>query len=197
MPVTTPPQRPDIARDLIIRSTRAREYRRRLHRGQASDSEISLGQHVDHANGQVLRRLVSAHGWPGRRLVSEAGAKAAWQLALYADSLQDFQRLALRLLATAVEHGEATVQQWAHLYDRCSINAGDPQLYGTQRRLGPAEVETPPIRDREDLDARRASVGLPPFRPTQPAVRLRPGCGPETLPAGGAPTGRVLVGATV
>ncbi|MCC2275452.1 hypothetical protein LKL35_08455 [Streptomyces sp. ET3-23] len=193
--MTTPPQRPDIARDLINRATMAREHRSKLLRGLLSEAEISMGRHIDHVNAQVLRRIVSAHGWPGRSLVGEDGAEAAWQLALHADTVPDFQRLALRLLTTAVEHGEATIQQWAHLHDRCSINAGHAQLYGTQHRLGPAGVATLPIREREHLDARRAAVGLPPFTTAQRAVRLRHGREPDTGAADRAETERATTGA--
>ncbi|WP_414169170.1 DUF6624 domain-containing protein [Streptoverticillium reticulum] len=193
--MTTPPQRPDIARDLINRATTAREHRSKLLRGLLSEAEISMGLHIDHANALVLRRVMGANGWPGRSLVGEDGAEAAWQLALRADTLPDFQRLALRLLTTAVEHGEATIQQWAHLHDRCSINAGHAQLYGTQHRLGPDGVEALPIREPEHLDARRVTVGLPPFTAAQHAVRLRHGREPETGVADRAETERVATGA--
>lgn len=171
--MTTEPQRPDIARDLLDRAEKAREYRGRLARGQLSDAEIDMGRHNDHANAQVLRRVITDHGWPGRSLVGEEAAKAAWQIALRADHVPDLQRLVLRLMDTAVKHGEATIQQWAHLHDRCSINSGTAQTYGTQHRLGPDGVEILPVRDPEHLDARRASVGLPPFATARETLRRR------------------------
>ncbi|MFD7407991.1 DUF6624 domain-containing protein [Streptomyces sp. NPDC059866] len=180
----TQPQRPDIARDLISRAERARDYHSRLARGLLSQSEIDMGRHHDHANAQVLRRIVGEHGWPGRSLVGEDGAEAAWQLALQADHLADFQRLALRMLATAVERGEAPIQQWAHLHDRCAVNAGQPQLYGTQHRRGPTGVDTLLTQDPEHLDARRASVGLPPHASAHEALRHRHGREPETEQSG-------------
>ncbi|WP_274558099.1 DUF6624 domain-containing protein [Streptomyces spiramyceticus] len=178
--MTTKPHRPDIARDLLARAEAARQYRSKFTRGQLSQLEIDMGRHGDHSNASVLRRVVEKHGWPGRSLVGEYAADAAWQIALHADQETDFQRLALRLIATAVERGEATIQQWAHLYDRCCINAGQRQVYGTQHRYGDAGVEVLPVREPEHLDARRASVGLPPFATAHEAVRRRHAREPET-----------------
>lgn len=171
--MTTEPQRPDIARDLLDRAEKAREYRGRLARGQLSDAEIDMGRHNDHANAKVLRRVIADHGWPGRSLVGEEAATAAWQIALQADHVPDLQRLVLRLMDTAVKHGEATIQQWAHLHDRCSINAGTAQVYGTQYLIGPSGVEALPIRGPEHLDARRAKVGLRPLAEAHEALRRR------------------------
>lgn len=177
------PHRPDIARTLLERAATAREVHSKLSRGLLSQAEIAQGCHADHANAQYLRRIVGEHGWPGRSLVGDVAAAAAWQIVLRSDHLPDFQRLALRLMATAVERGEATIQQWAHLHDRCNINAGAAQLYGTQYRLGPKGAEILPIREPEKLDARRVSVGLVPFAAAQEALRRRQTREPETGPA--------------
>ncbi|GAA1919737.1 DUF6624 domain-containing protein [Streptantibioticus ferralitis] len=180
--MTTEPRRPDIACDLLARAEQAREHWYQLVRTRPSDVQTNLGRHLDHANAAVLRRIVADHGWPGRSLVGEDAAKAAWEIALRADHLRDFQRLALRLLSTAVERGEAPIQQWAHLHDRCSVNAGAVQLYGTQYRTGPHGPEVLPVRDTRQLDARRASVGLPPFAAARDALRRRHEPGPEADP---------------
>lgn len=111
--MTTQPQRPDLARTLVDRAERARAHRALLVCGLLSPTEINMERHVDRADAQVLRRIVTDHGWPGKTLVGEHGAKAAWHLALHADHDLDLQQLALGLLAGAVEEGEATIQQWA------------------------------------------------------------------------------------
>ncbi|MGQ4490862.1 DUF6624 domain-containing protein [Streptomyces sp. SAS_281] len=173
--MTTEPQRPDIARDLLDRESTAREYRSKLARAELSEAEAAMGRHIDHANAQILRRVMADHGWPGKSLVGEEAAEAAWQIVLHADHLPDFQRLALRTMATAVERGEAAIQQWAHLHDRANINSGHRQIYGTQYRYGPAGIESLPIHEPEHLDARRASVGLPPFSAALADVQRRHG----------------------
>ncbi|MET9553617.1 DUF6624 domain-containing protein [Streptomyces sp. NPDC006645] len=168
-----PPLRPDIRRDLVARAEAARRHYAHLTRGRLDRSDIDRVRHGDFANARLLRRVVAEHGWPGRTLVGDDGADAAWLIALYADVEPELQRRALRLLATAVERGEAAIQQWAHLYDRCSVNAGKRQLYGTQYQHGPAGMTVLPILGPAGLDNRRASVGLPPFAVAHEALRRR------------------------
>ncbi|MGN5380959.1 DUF6624 domain-containing protein [Streptomyces lasalocidi] len=66
------------------------------------------------------------------------------------------------------------MQQWAHLRDRCSVNAGQPQVFGTQHCRGPARhTDAADAQDPDHLDARRASVGLPPHAVACEALRQR------------------------
>lgn len=192
----TPPLRPDIACVLVDRAQAARRHHANLTRGRLERSDIDRVRHGDFANARLLRRLVNEHGWPGRTLVGDAGADAAWLIALYADVEPELQRRALRLLATAVERGEAMIQQWAHLYDRCSINTGKRQLYGTQYQQGPAGMTVLPVLEPAGLDNRRASVGLPPFAVAHEALRRRhlrepesdgSDAGPDEVPSGKVP----------
>ncbi|MFJ5029522.1 DUF6624 domain-containing protein [Streptomyces sp. NPDC088560] len=169
----TQPQRPDLARALLDRAERARAHRALLVRGLLSPTEIDMERHVDRADAQVLRRILTEHGWPGASLVGEGGAEAAWHLALHADHDPDLQQMALGLLAAAVEDGEAKIQQWAHLLDRCAVNASQPQVFGTQHSRGPAGIQLLPTRDPEHLDSRRASVGLAPHATVYDALRQR------------------------
>ncbi|OIK08104.1 DUF6624 domain-containing protein [Streptomyces monashensis] len=178
--MTTQPQRPDLAQTLVDRAERARAHRSLLVRGLLSPTEIDMERHVDRADAQVLRRIVTNHGWPGKTLVGEDGAEAAWHLALHADHDPALQQLALGLLASAVEEGEATIQQWAHLRDRCSVNAGQPQVFGTQHCRSLAGIQMLPTQDPDHLDARRASVGLPPHAVAYEALRQRHRREPES-----------------
>ncbi|WP_179022898.1 DUF6624 domain-containing protein [Streptomyces sp. IMTB 2501] len=178
--MTTQPQWPDLARTLVARDERARAHRALLVRGLLSPTEIDMERHVDRADAQVLRRIVRAHGWPGKTLVGEDGAEAAWHLALHADYDPDLQQLALGLLVSAVEEGGATIQQWAHLRDRCSVSAGQPKVFGTQHCRSPAGIQMLPTQDPDHLDARRASVGLPPHYVACEALRQRHRREPES-----------------
>ncbi|MFI9582652.1 DUF6624 domain-containing protein [Streptomyces sp. NPDC052236] len=182
------PQRPDIARDLLA-GVQAAERNWHLpvaERAKATAAEISTMRHLDRANAHVLRRIVLTHGWPGRSLVGEEAARAAWLIALHADDDPAFQLSALRLINEAVRHGEATLQQWAHLYDRCCVHQGRPQLYGTQHRYGPAGLVPHPIAEPHNLDARRASVGLPPYAERAERIRRHHTGHPTTDPPGPA-----------
>ncbi|MYV68254.1 hypothetical protein GT043_20425 [Streptomyces sp. SID2131] len=171
--ITHDARRPDIAQELIVRAARANEYWSRLVRGQLSGTEIGRGRRADFANAEVLRQITDAHGWPGWALVGEAGASAAWRIALRADNKPPYQRHAEQLMYRAVLLGEASVRQWAHLHDRCALQRGAAQVYGTQYRNGPSGPERELVWDSGALDARRAEVGLPPATTALENLRRR------------------------
>jgi hypothetical protein len=51
-------------------------------------------QAVDAANTARMKRIVAERGWPGRSLVGDDGAQAAWLLVQHADHDPAFQRVA-------------------------------------------------------------------------------------------------------
>ncbi len=118
---------------------------------------------VDADNTGWLVELVTTQGWPRLSEVGEEAATNAWLLAQHADMQPEQQRMFHRLMAAAVEVGEAEAKYFAYLEDRVRVNSGRPQLYGTQfvdngQGLGPR-----PIEDRDGLAARRAAAGMEPF----------------------------------
>jgi hypothetical protein len=116
---------------------------------------------IDVANSDRLRAIIAEHGWPGRALVGDEGAEAAWLIAQHADHQLDFQREALGLLERAVHCGDAPASHLAYLTDRVRMNEGRPQLFGTQVGDITNGVASPwPIEDEEHVDQRRASAGL-------------------------------------
>ncbi|MFD4374819.1 DUF6624 domain-containing protein [Streptomyces sp. NPDC058486] len=158
----TSPRSPNLARELIARAKQSDEHWARLARLPPGDEQVGADRHIDHTNAEVLARAIADHGWPDVPLVGEGGAKAAWKLALRADTRADLQRLAYRVMYAAVKRGTASKRHWAHLYDRCLLGAGRPQFYGTQYRLGSSGPELEPVSEPDtDLDARRAALGLP------------------------------------
>jgi len=167
------PQRPDLARELIARATESATHRAKRVRDQLDAVQLGQGRHTDHANTNVLRRILAEHDWPGHRLVGPDAARAAWSIALHSDDEPDFQRAATILLERAVQAGDALIQHWAHLHDRALITNGHAQEYGTQLLLRTDGIELCPLRAPESLDERRAGVGLPPITAALEAVRRR------------------------
>ncbi|MFE4212260.1 DUF6624 domain-containing protein [Streptomyces sp. NPDC056844] len=167
------PLRPDIARELIDRATKAAARRDKRVRNHLDSVQLGQHRHADHADTKVLRRILAEHDWPGHRLVGPDGARAAWSLALHADDAPDFQRAATTLLERAVQEDDARIQHWAHLYDRALINSGRSQEFGTQLVLIAAKVELCPLRVAGSLDQLRDSVGLPPIAVALETVRRR------------------------
>ncbi|MFD7161372.1 DUF6624 domain-containing protein [Kribbella sp. NPDC059898] len=119
---------------------------------------------IDHDNTAWLATIIASGGWPRISDVGEQGATAAWILAQHSDDAPAVQREFHQHMAAAAACGEAEPRLLAYLEDRIRVNAGRPQLYGTQFiTVGNGEPQPRPIHDRESLDQRRASVGLEPF----------------------------------
>lgn len=111
------------------------------------------------ANANRLAAIIDEFGWPGRSLVGDDGAEAAWLIAQHAISLPGFMRRCVELVKAA------DVPRWhfAYLDDRIATFEGRPQRYGTQ--LDDAGMPLP-LADAERVNAWRAEVGLPPIKQT-------------------------------
>ncbi|MEU4176361.1 DUF6624 domain-containing protein [Streptomyces sp. NPDC026589] len=165
--------RPDIARELIDRATKAATRRAGRVRDHLDGVRLGQGRHSDHADANWLRRILAEYGWPGNRLVGPDAARAAWSIALHSDDQPDFQRTATILLERAAKAGDARMDHWAHLHDRALITNGRAQEYGTQLLLNHDGVTLCPLRAPESVDERRATVGLPPITVALEAVCRR------------------------
>lgn len=170
---TPSPIRIDIASDLLRRENLAKTVRA-LPFGKRTDEQSAELRSTNRANTQMLRRVLSDHGWPGVPLVGADAARAAWLIALRSDDAE-FQSVVLAALAEAVIAGEAEPAWWAHLYDRSCALTGVKQWFGTQFRNGPDSIEVYPVDDPENLDARRAMYGLEPHADKLNALRQRLG----------------------
>lgn len=131
--------------------------------GRLTREQQAEWERIDEANTMWLSDLVDAHGWPGKSLVGEDGANAAWLFAQHADRHPQLQGKFLDLLRAAVAAGEASVTNLAYMEDRVRVAEGRPQLYGTQFTGVVVRYEPFPIEDEEHVDERRASVGLGPL----------------------------------
>ncbi len=113
----------------------------------------------DAANRQRLKEIIQEHGWPGKSLVGADGANAAWLVVQHSDADVAFQRECLALMEAAPE-GEVSPQDVAYLTDRVLVNEGKKQRYGTQMGMN---FKPRPIEDPDNVDKRRAEIGLPPL----------------------------------
>lgn len=151
-----------LARELIAMTDKDRE----LQAGALADDFAAQLRYrrVTVRNGDRLAAILDEHGWPTAALVGAEAARRAWLVAQHADRQLDLQRRALALLEEAVAAGDAEAAQLAMLRDRVLVNEGHPQRYGTQIAGVDGGAPVPwPCESPEDLDARRAEVGLEPF----------------------------------
>jgi hypothetical protein len=137
------------------------------------DEVAAEWQRIDEGNTRWLAELIAAHGWPGEAVAGADGAAASWLLAQHADGDPVQQRAFLDALRDAVGRGEASAAHLAYLEDRVRVNAGQPQLYGTQFTVTGGELEPCPIDDQERLDQCRAQAGLEPFADYQARMRAK------------------------
>ena len=159
--------------ELIAAARRDLEVRARL----LQSGDLSAGYHpemeaVHLENAALLERVIDAIGWPGRKLLGDEGAAAAFLILQHAISRPDLQRRGLALMLEAIPQGEANALDAAYLSDRIAVFEGGAQTFGTQfdwdasGQLSPA-----PIRGEAEVDERRASVGLPPKAATIAEMR--------------------------
>ncbi|MGH7549961.1 MAG: DUF6624 domain-containing protein [Gemmatimonadota bacterium] len=147
---------------LLAMARRDREVRAELVRS----GELSEGYHprmetVHEENGHRLEEILDERGWPGRSLVGEDGAEAAWLLAQHAIAMPALMRRARDLVEAAVAAREAEPWMYAYLDDRIRSFEGRPQRYGTQFDWDAEGRMRPlPIEDPEGIDERRSAVGL-------------------------------------
>jgi hypothetical protein len=118
-------------------------------------------QEIHERNAKRLLAILNLHGWPGRDLVGESAAEAAWLVVQHAIGSPSLQRRALSLLKTAAATADAPLVQAAMLEDRIRSNEGSGQRYGTQLDWDEHGQLSPlPIEDEPNVDVRRAEVGL-------------------------------------
>jgi hypothetical protein len=118
---------------------------------------------VDSANVRRLDEIIARHGWPSPAMVGAEASMAAFLVLQHADSAT--QERHLPLLRQAAARGQIAPSHLATLEDRVLMHRGQKQRYGTQLRTDPTtgRLALWPVEDEAGVDARRASVGLPPL----------------------------------
>jgi hypothetical protein len=119
---------------------------------------------VHNRNARSLESIITEHGWPGRTLVGEDGAHAAWRIVQHAIGLPEFQRRCLPILRTAAEASDIDPAFPAFLEDRICFFERRPQRFGTQFDWDEQGQMSPwTLADPEHVDELRRSVGLGPL----------------------------------
>lgn len=134
------------------------------HRGAGSGKGWwTLQEPLDKENIIRLEELLETREWP---LISEVGEDAAIAAFLVVQHAGiEYQKKYLPVVRERYEQGEAKGGWVAMLTDRIRVRQGEPQLYGTQSRMDEAtgKVELYPIEGPEQVNARRAALGMKPL----------------------------------
>lgn len=143
---------------------------------------------TDARNLRRLKEIVEKYGWPTYAMVGEDGARAAWLLAQHADRDTGFQREVLELMEPLVDSGQASMKDYAYLYDRTHY----PQRFGTQGTCTSREEWRPfEIDDLAGLAERRRKAGMPAI--AEYAAMFKEMCAKSYNPAAIAPKSRQTI----
>jgi hypothetical protein len=137
----------------------------------------SLASHRSHTNGyppqmkavhdrnaKRLNEIIQQHGWPGKSMVGEDAAHAAWLILQHAIAHPQLQRRCFPLLIKQVEAGEITPVEMAMFEDRIRCFEGRPQRFGTQFDWDEQLLMSPlKMDDAKLVDERRKQIGLRPM----------------------------------
>jgi tetratricopeptide (TPR) repeat protein len=119
---------------------------------------------ADSINLQKIEAIIAEHGYPGKSLVGNRLANATFLVIQHADL--EIQEKYLPILQAAADKGELRKSSLALLIDRIEMRNDRPQIYGSQviRNEETGNLEPYTIKDPEQVDKRRAEVGLGPLK---------------------------------
>ena len=117
---------------------------------------------IDADNTAWLKNIVTKQGWVNYSDVGIDGGDAAWLMVQHADADPSFQWQCLDLM-TGLPRDEVSQESVAYLTDRVLIKEGKKQIYGTQFVVRDGEWVPAELDDVENVDTRRAELGLPPL----------------------------------
>lgn len=117
----------------------------------------------DSINLLQVEEILDTRGWLGEDCVGEKGSWALFLVIQHADL--EVQEKYIPSLKLAVAEGKASAANLALMEDRIAVRKGEPQIYGSQvgNDSGTNQSFIFPIMNPENLDKRRAEVGLPPY----------------------------------
>lgn len=76
--------------------------------------------------------MFTKYGFMGFDKVGKDGSYHFWLIVQHCDKYPAFQKKVLKAMDREVKRGNANPNNYAYLYDRVKINAGEKQLFGTQ-----------------------------------------------------------------
>jgi hypothetical protein len=153
---------PALAAELIEMGRQDQAIRRGHNPDKPDPAYVKRMQQEDRAREQRLGAIIDAKGWPLISMVGYEAAGSAWTVAQHASPA--FLKRCLPLMQAAGEKLEINPQHLALSIDRVRVEAGKPQVYGSQLHVGKGgKMEPDRIEDRERVDERRAAMGMEPL----------------------------------
>jgi hypothetical protein len=116
---------------------------------------------TDSVNLRKVKFILDRYGWLGADQVGEQGNATLFLVIQHSD--KETRAKYLPMMREAVKNKKASPQDLAKLEDRTALEQGRKQLYGTQLRRDKQthQFYLSPLEDPENVNKRRAEVGLP------------------------------------
>ena len=146
--------------ELAVRMEKDQELRRKPDLGPDDWEIISA---IDRDNVAYLKQLIADIGWIDRERFGRDAAQSAFLIVQHSSDLS----LMLTALPLLEKEAKATGKggSFALLYDRSQLRLGRKQRYGSQidsSQDGTAQAVSP-LEDPEEVDERRAELGMQPL----------------------------------
>lgn len=116
---------------------------------------------ADSINLVKVTRIIDQYGWPGPDIVGDEGNEAVFLTIQHADPVT--QNKYIDVMRAAVKAGKAQGEALALLEDRVALGKGEKQIYGSQIGMDDSGTYIAPMIDPDNVDKRRAAVGLGPI----------------------------------
>ena len=148
-------------------SQEIRNLREQLHAMVEEDQAARLKfdqprmEAADRKNRGEVLRIFDQYGWVTNSLAGKDAAHDFWLLVQH--QTPEIQQRLLSAMEKAVKAGDASMTDYAYLYDRVQVGLEKPQRWGTQTKCVDGKPVLDPVEDRANLDARRKELLLPPI----------------------------------
>jgi len=118
----------------------------------------------DSINLIKIKKILDEHGWLGADVIGKQGNMTLFLVIQHSDI--ETQEKYLPMMREAVKKEKASVGDLAFLEDRVCLRKGEKQIYGSQvgRDQKTGEYYILPLIDPDNVDKRRAEVGLGPIQ---------------------------------
>ena len=126
-------------------------------------ANIELMNKMDSVNAKKISAILDQYGWLGKEDIGEQGNSTLFLVIQHADITTQLRYLPM--MRKAVADGKARGTSLALLEDRTARRQGKKQIYGSQLMLNnkTGKYFVQPMIEPENVDQRRASVGLIPI----------------------------------
>jgi len=117
--------------------------------------------HKDSINLIKIKKILNERGWLGTDIIGFYGNLTLFLVIQHSDI--ETQKKYLPMMREAVNKGNAKASDLALLEDRVALRKGEKQIYGSQigQDTKTGEYYVLPLIDPDNVDERRAQVGLP------------------------------------